>query len=251
MNPYAFIPNLIYKGNKCYCNICGFNAKDFLTRGHAYPIIQELEIIGAGKRKVDCKKCGSSDRDRLIGAFFEQHFQEQNLSDKQLLHIAPEFALTHLFEHKYKLNVTRADAKIGYAKFMYNNQVIQIDLCHLPFETHSFDFVIANHVLEHVSNVHLALKEIERVLKPNGIAITQVPLALKLNQTREAKSNWQKREKIKFLGQADHLRLFGDDLSTIIEMSGLVPNFWHFQNQEMQVKMRLNPKEFVIQSIKK
>ena len=39
----------------------------------------------------------------------------------------------------------------------------------LPFATDSFDVVMANHMLYHVNDVHKAVKEMRRVLKPDGI----------------------------------------------------------------------------------
>ncbi|MHB9926046.1 MerR family transcriptional regulator [Clostridium botulinum] len=42
----------------------------------------------------------------------------------------------------------------------------------IPFEEESFDVVIANHMLYHVPNINKALKEINRVLKSEGILFT-------------------------------------------------------------------------------
>lgn len=39
----------------------------------------------------------------------------------------------------------------------------------LPFKANSFDVVVFNQVYEHVSNPNLAIKEIERVLRPGGV----------------------------------------------------------------------------------
>jgi SAM-dependent methyltransferase len=52
-----------------------------------------------------------------------------------------------------------------------SGQVLNFDAEHLPFPKHTFDVVLANHVLFHVPNVHSALREIHRVLKPNGVLI--------------------------------------------------------------------------------
>lgn len=46
---------------------------------------------------------------------------------------------------------------------------ISADQQNLPFKNAYFDAVIANHVLFYAKDVHLACKEIARVLKPNGI----------------------------------------------------------------------------------
>lgn len=45
----------------------------------------------------------------------------------------------------------------------------------LPFKDNSFDIVISNHVIEHVTNNKLHLNEIYRVLKKNGIMYLATP----------------------------------------------------------------------------
>ncbi len=46
------------------------------------------------------------------------------------------------------------------------------DAMKLPYATNSFDVVMANHMLYHVPNLDDALKEIKRVLKPDGKLLT-------------------------------------------------------------------------------
>lgn len=53
-------------------------------------------------------------------------------------------------------------------------KVPEVDVVHdlgkpLPFKENEFDMVNASHVLEHVDDVGVVVKEIWRVLKPNGI----------------------------------------------------------------------------------
>ncbi len=45
----------------------------------------------------------------------------------------------------------------------------------IPYSDNSFDVVLALDVLEHIKEDELAIKELKRVLKPNGILITFVP----------------------------------------------------------------------------
>ncbi|RKY21768.1 MAG: hypothetical protein DRQ55_03225 [Planctomycetota bacterium] len=45
----------------------------------------------------------------------------------------------------------------------------------LPFENDSFDVVVALEVLEHVESQYQLCKEIERILKPDGVAFVSVP----------------------------------------------------------------------------
>lgn len=42
------------------------------------------------------------------------------------------------------------------------------DCHHIPYDDHSFDIVIANHVMFYLKDIHSVLKEIKRVLKPSG-----------------------------------------------------------------------------------
>jgi len=53
------------------------------------------------------------------------------------------------------------------------------DLIQLPYRTESFDIVSALDVLEHIKNDELAVSEIGRILKTNGIAIITVPHRMK------------------------------------------------------------------------
>lgn len=50
-------------------------------------------------------------------------------------------------------------------------RVLNFDAEHLPFPKHTFDVVLANHVLFLVPNIHNALREIQRVLKPSGVLL--------------------------------------------------------------------------------
>jgi len=53
------------------------------------------------------------------------------------------------------------------------------DLIHLPYRNESFDFINALDVLEHIKDDELAVSEISRILKKNGIAVITVPHRMK------------------------------------------------------------------------
>ncbi len=61
------------------------------------------------------------------------------------------------------------DAKknLGEKRSRFNFKIVNAE--NIPFEEESFDVVIANHMLYHVPNINKALKEINRVLKSEGI----------------------------------------------------------------------------------
>lgn len=73
-------------------------------------------------------------------------------------------------------NITLTDFSLGMLKDAKKNLEDKskrfsfkiVDAHSIPFETESFDVVIANHMLYHLSDIDTALSEIYRVLKPGG-----------------------------------------------------------------------------------
>jgi SAM-dependent methyltransferase len=53
--------------------------------------------------------------------------------------------------------------------------LIQADGKNLPFDDGSFDFILANHVIEHIDDLNAVLREIHRVLAPGGTLLLGVP----------------------------------------------------------------------------
>ncbi len=90
---------------------------------------------------------------------------DASLWNKNFNHIHSnwEITLTDFSEGMLK------DAKknLGEKKSRFNFKIVNAES--IPFEEESFDVVIANHMLYHVPNINKALKEINRVLKSEGI----------------------------------------------------------------------------------
>ena len=83
------------------------------------------------------------------------------------------------------------------------------DIQNLPYKQASFDWIICSHVLEHVPDDKAALKEIRRILKPDGRAILMVPIHLDLEEIRENPDMWNDVSlRWHWFGQDDHLRLY-------------------------------------------
>jgi ubiquinone/menaquinone biosynthesis C-methylase UbiE len=53
--------------------------------------------------------------------------------------------------------------------------VMCADITHMPFDDESFDCVICSEVLEHIPEHEAAVKELVRVLKPQGTLVVSVP----------------------------------------------------------------------------
>jgi SAM-dependent methyltransferase len=236
-----------YSGDKYYCPLCEHNFKTMLPGGFDLPVIKKMEIVGAGLRQNNiCPRCQSTDRDRLVFLYLKDKtsFFTENMS---VLHVAPEPSLYKVFSKMKNLNYI---AGTKYQEgFYYNDKLPSIDLTNLPYENNQFDFVIANHVLEHIENDKKAMTEIFRVLKPGGQAILQVPISLKLTTTYEDPDIKTEKEREEHFGQFDHVRLYGTDYKDKLEKAGfkvlkIKPDTeeWPMSNVE---KFALNKNEYL------
>ena len=109
---------------------------------------------------------------------------------------------------------------------------VKMDIHQIPFKENTFDVVLCNHVLEHVDDDIKALSEINRVLKPGGFAILQVPFFNPVQaDTFEDNSIKDPREREKIFGQNDHVRKYGFDYPKRIERAGLEVNVDEFVNE--------------------
>jgi len=100
--------------------------------------------------------------------------QYQNLESSSLLdigtgsgHISYEFSRNA--KSVASVDVTdERHIKEGYSFDLVENEK-------LPYENLSFDIVVSNHIVEHVQDQDLHLKEAMRVLKPNGVLYLATP----------------------------------------------------------------------------
>jgi SAM-dependent methyltransferase len=142
----------------------------------------------------------------------------------KLLHFAPErFFKKKLSEYK-DIDYLSADLKSSLAD-------VQADIQNLPFADNSFDYIICIHVLEHIPDDRKAMREIYRVLKPNGKAIVMVPLRFNESHTFEDESIKTPEERTKFYGQSDHLRYYGLDIKDRLQASGLTVKVEDYVNR--------------------
>jgi SAM-dependent methyltransferase len=194
---------IFYAGNKVECPICGRHYKSFLPYGRLNPRPNAL-----------CPNCLSLERHRLIWVYLERetNFFTQKL---EVLHIAPEPCFMKRFEEQHHEKYITADIESPLAK-------VKMDIHQIPFPENQFDVVLCNHVLEHVDDDIKAMSEINRVLKPGGWAILQVPFFSPVPDTTfEDNSITGARDREKVFGQSDHVRRYGKDYIERINRSGL------------------------------
>jgi SAM-dependent methyltransferase len=197
----APLVDILYRGNEFTDPINGKSYRKFLPYGY---VKQRDNALSPGTLSLE--------RHRLLWLYLNN---ETNFFSKTLkvLHIAPEQCFYNLFKNLKNINYTTFDLNSPLAD-------IKGDICNLPFKENSFDFILCNHVLEHINDDKKAMKELYRVLNKNGTAILQVPINQKSSKTFEDSSIVDKKERIEKFGQYDHIRLYGLDYFKKLESFG-------------------------------
>jgi SAM-dependent methyltransferase len=106
-----------------------------------------------------------------------------------------------------------------------------LDIQNINLPDRSFDFVICNHILEHVTDDNRAIRELYRILKEKGAAFIQVPLDIKRETTFEDPSIVTPQEREKYFGQDDHIRVYGLDLTQKLKKHGFDVTYVDFWNR--------------------
>lgn len=145
----------------------------------------------------------SLERHRLLWLYLKNETDFFSAKHK-VLHFAPEQAFYKRFRKLSNLNYTTTDLNSPLAD-------VKADICDLPFKDESFDFILCNHVLEHIPDDEKAMQELYRILKPGGTAILQIPQELDRAETFQDDSITDPRERAKIFGQYDHVRVYGRD----------------------------------------
>jgi len=101
---------------------------------------------------------------------------------------------------------------------------VKADICNLPFENNTFDWIFCNHVLEHIPDDAQAIRELYRVMKPGGTGIFQVPQDMSREKTFEDNSITEARERARIFGQYDHVRVYAKDYFDKLRFYGFEVN---------------------------
>ncbi|MBS1486694.1 MAG: class I SAM-dependent methyltransferase [Bacteroidetes bacterium] len=199
-----------YWGNQVLCPICDHHYKKFLPYGRL-----------RARENALCPHCLSLERHRLMWLYLKSQTNFFSASLK-ILHIAPEPCFISSFEKQHQEGYITADIESPLAK-------VKMDIHHIPYADNYFDVVLCNHVLEHVRDDIQVMKEFNRVLRPGGWAILQVPFFAPIPETTfEDNSIADPREREKLFGQDDHVRKYGHDYTQRIAASGLIPSKENF-----------------------
>jgi predicted SAM-dependent methyltransferase len=197
---YAYIDRYYNKNLNVECPICGWKGKEFMPYG----------ILEKTRRNSLCPKCGSSERSRVYFLYLKNKIPTNR--KLKVLHFAPEKVITKLF--KSYNNIEYLSADINPKKAM-----IKEDITRISFADNSFDIIFCSHVLEHIEHDRMAMRELYRIIKPEGFAILQVPIKNREN-TFEDFNIKDPMERKKVFGHSDHVRIYGKDYIDRLKESG-------------------------------
>ncbi|MBH49896.1 MAG: hypothetical protein CMG69_03990 [Candidatus Marinimicrobia bacterium] len=105
---------------------------------------------------------------RIVYEIWKEYF------DEPILEIGSGEGLQYKLLRRYFQNVIPSDVNINrWDKSL--GEIRKINSEQLPFDDNSINTIYSSNVIEHIEDIKLALKEMRRVLKPDGYIIHLVP----------------------------------------------------------------------------
>lgn len=153
----TLIKNMKIRENLRECNVCGWQGKSF------YSFYNEQFKV---KDESLCPKCVGCGYQRALAKYLQEEFIRDY--PYKVLEIAP-----HRSDPVRKSLINTDYVSIDMVK---NRAMVQMDLRRLTYEDNTFDIVVCSAVLEHIKEDLIALEEMYRVLKLDGVAVIEIPI---------------------------------------------------------------------------
>ncbi|MBR4183626.1 MAG: oligosaccharide flippase family protein [Lachnospiraceae bacterium] len=219
-----------------YCPCCGMHLRSFIDGGYSgHPEQFNPKRYDGIDQQVICPMCGSLPRHRIIVSRLSE--QREWLKGKRILHFAQEHSLKLWFEGRVKVaEYTTAD--------LFSAADLQIDIQDTGLEDGAYDLIICNHVLEHVTDYERALRELHRILSPEGKLIISFPVDLSLETVYEDSTVTTEEGRIEHFGQNDHLRVFGRDSAEILRSFGFIVTEIRGEDYAPEIKPVVGPADY-------
>jgi SAM-dependent methyltransferase len=159
-----------------------------------------------------CPHCSSAPRQRLLALYLKERTPIFG-SRLRMVHFAAEYCLMRRFARLPNLDYVAADLDPP-------RGAIRLDLTAIDLPTDSVDMVICSHVLEHVVEDRVAMRELRRIIRPDGQALIMVPVDRRRAVTYEDPSIATPAARLAAFDQADHVRIYGRDFSERLHSAG-------------------------------
>ena len=162
------------------------------------------------RRDAQCPQCNALERHRAIWLCLKStanlNIVDAGKKNKaHLLHFAPEKVFYDKFSALTNIDYYPVDVNPSFEGIRDI-----IDIQSIGYPDSMFDIIICSHVLEHVPNDNMAMREMRRVLKKDGTAYISVPI-FDSEATYEDPLHNSPELRLKHYGQDDHLRMYGMD----------------------------------------
>jgi len=195
------------------CPVCRSRLRRFLPHG----VIERPDAV--------CPVCGSRERHRLAWLYLERR-TEVFRSPATFLHLAAEREFSRRLSRLGHLRYVTGDLKWG--------AMIRMDAARMPFPDAVADLVYCCHVLNMMPDDAPAIRELARVLKPDGRALIQAPVTG--DRTVECPDDSTPEERRRIFGDPAVYRRYGLDFERRLKAGGLAV-------LETDFHTRLSPRE--------
>lgn len=167
--------------------------------------------------QYSCPVCWAADRDRAYALWMDRELPRDKAFT--MLEIAPCAAIRYFVKKHFPL----ADYKSG---DLYMEGVdYKLDIMDMhQIADGSIDFFLCSHVLEHVRDDMQAMRELRRILSPNGRGILVVPMDLNQTFIDEDPDCTDVAERWRRFDQDDHVRKYSrqgwlDRLNSVFDVT--------------------------------
>ena len=213
--------SIFYRGNTCQCNICGKKLRKFILLANADSM---------------CPNCGSIQRNRRLWSLLETKFLVPN---SNILDFSPSRCLYRKMKKVANINYQSTDLS---GDFIADQQ---FDITNLKIADSTLDLVICYHILEHIPDDILAIKELFRVMKPGAKALIQTPF--KEGEIYEDYTIASKEGRLQHFGQEDHVRIYSaSGLKKRLESQGFFVEIIENFTDETIHNYAVNEKIFIL-----
>ena len=227
-----YVRHFPHRGQRRSCPICKKSSRAFGTMGTP------------PRNDAMCMYCGAVERHRLTWVYLDRRTDLFNGKSKTMLHVAPE----PFFEERLRNLINGSYLT---ADLLNPRAMVKMDITDIQYPDDTFDVVYCSHVLEHVPDDNKAMRELRRVMKPDGWAILMVPITA--DKTFEDPTITDPAERLKAFGQEDHVRRYGPDYLDRLREAGFsvkVTRAQDFLAEEDIVRMGIDRHEEIFHCTK-
>lgn len=205
--PYSCDILYIGEGRKI-CSCCGAFVDAYVPlpnyyeeQNKKYGVVHVSRPEMVNIEAYSCPACGAADRERAYAIWMARELDRDSVFS--ILDIAPAASLQNFIKREFP-NANYKTMDLYMENVDFHSDIM--DMKEIP--SGSIDFFICSHVLEHVRDDIQAMRELKRILRPDGKGILVVPIDLDADSFDEDPDCEDIGERWRRFGQDDHVRRY-------------------------------------------